>query len=111
MEHLLHAAQLVLALSVAFVWIFRYHNVVKEFTQFGLGDVTRNAVGATKIALATLLVAGIWYPALVQISALLMGLLMLSAQYFHFKIKNSFIKHLPSLLLLVLSVLIAAGQH
>ena len=69
MENLLSLAQLVLALSVAYVWIFRYHNVVKEFIQFGLNDVTRNFVGVTKIALSTLLVAGIWYTAFVQIPA------------------------------------------
>jgi hypothetical protein len=107
MENLLSLAQLVVALSVAFVWIFRYDNVVKEFKQFGLNDLTRNLVGATKIALATLLVAGIWYPSLVQISSVLMGLFMIAAQYFHFKIKNPFSKHLPSLILLILCVIIA----
>ena len=107
MENLLCLAQLVVALSVAFVWIFRYDNVVKEFTQFGLNDLTRNFVGATKIALATLLVAGIWYPLLVQISSVLMGLFMIAAQYFHFKIKNPFSKHLPSLILLMLCAIIA----
>ena len=110
MENLLCLAQLVVALSVAYVWIFRYDNVVKEFTQFGLNELTRNFVGATKIALATLLVAGIWHSSLVQIPAVLMGLFMISAQYFHFKIKNPFIKHLPSLLLLILCAIIALGS-
>jgi len=45
MENLLSLAQMVLALSVAYVWIFRYDNVVKEFRQFGLNDLTRNFVG------------------------------------------------------------------
>ena len=107
MENLSSLAQMVLALSVAYVWIFRYNNVVKEFKQFGLNDLTRNFVGASKIALATLLVAGIWYPSLVQIPSVLMGLFMISAQYFHFKIKNPLIKHLPSLILLILCAVIA----
>jgi len=111
MENLVRLAQLVLALSVAYVWIFRFHNVVKEFIQFGLNDTTRNFVGVSKIALATLLVAGIWYPTLVQIPALLMGLFMIAAQYFHFKIKNTFIKHLPSLILLILCAVIAIGSN
>lgn len=110
MENLFSLAQIVLALSVAYVWIFRYDNVIKEFRQFGLNDLTRNLVGATKIALATLLVAGIWYPSLVQISSVLMGLFMISAQYFHFKIKNPFVKHLPSLILLIISAIIAIGS-
>ncbi len=107
MENLLCLAQLVVALSVAYVWIFRYDNVVKEFKQFGLNDLTRNFVGSTKIALATLLVAGIWYPLLVQIPSVLMGLFMIAAQYFHFKIKNPFSKHLPSLILLIMCAIIA----
>ncbi len=107
MENLSSLAQMVLALSVAYVWIFRYDNVVKEFKQFGLNDLTRNFVGASKIALATLLVVGIWYPSLVQIPSVLMGLFMISAQYFHFKIKNPLIKHLPSLILLILCAVIA----
>ena len=53
MEKLLILSQLVLGLSVAFVWIFRYEHVVKEFKQFGLNDLTRNFVGAAKIAMAT----------------------------------------------------------
>jgi len=110
MENLVKLAQLTVAISVAYVWIFRYHNVLKEFKQFGLSDLTRNFIGATKISLATLLVVGIWHPSLVLIPSILMGLLMISAQYFHFKISNPFIKHLPSLILLVLSAFIALSS-
>lgn len=107
MENLINLAQLVVAISVVYVWTFRFHNVIKEFEQFGLSDLTRNLVGATKISLATLLVTGIWFPSLVLIPSILMGLLMIGAQYFHFKISNPFIKHLPSLILLALCAFIA----
>ena len=100
-------AQLVIALSVGYVWIFRFDNIVKEFKQYGLSDLTRNMIGASKIVLATLLVTGIWYPELVFIPALLMAFLMASAQFFHFKVKNPWIKHLPSLLLLAISLFVA----
>lgn len=100
-------AQLVIAVSVGYVWIFRFDNIVKEFKQYGLSDLTRNMVGASKIALATLLIAGIWFPSLVYIPALLMAFLMISAQYFHFKVKNPWSKHLPSLFLLSLSLFVA----
>ena len=107
MENLINLSQIIVAISVVYVWTFRFHNVIKEFEQFGLSDLTRNIVGATKISLATLLVVGIWYPPLVLIPSILMGLLMIGAQYFHFKISNPFVKHLPSLILLVLSIFIA----
>ena len=105
-------AQLVVALSVIYVWVFRFDNIVLEFKQYGLGDQIRTLVGATKIVLATLLVAGIWYPALVLVPALIMAALMLAAQYFHFKVNNPWIKRVPSLFLMVLSLVIAyAGPH
>jgi hypothetical protein len=107
MEKFLIIAQFTLALSVAYVWIFRYDNVVKEFKQFGLSDLIRNFVGASKISLATLLIAGVWHPSLVLLSSILMAFFMIFAQFFHFKIKNSYQKHLPSLILFILSITIA----
>ena len=103
-----HLAQIVVAVAVGYVWIFRFDNIVHEFKQYGLSDLTRTMVGATKLILATLLVVGIWYPALVLVPALLMGLLMAAAQYFHFKAHNPVSKRLPSLVLLLLCVFIAA---
>lgn len=102
-----NVAQIIVALSIGTVWIFRFDNIVKEFKQYGLSDLVRTLVGSTKIVLATLLVAGIWYPSLVLIPALLMAFLMLTAQYFHFKVKNPWQKHLPSLVLLALCIFIA----
>lgn len=102
-------AQIAVAASVAFVWIFRIHNVIKEFNQFGLNDVTRSFVGFAKTVLATLLIAGIWYPSLTLISAVLMGLFMVAAQYFHFKAGNPFKQRIPSLILLLLCVYIAVS--
>lgn len=101
-------AQLIVALSIVYVWVFRFHNIVKEFQQYGLSDLIRSIVGAAKIALSALLVAGIWYPDLVLIPALVIAFLMLSAQYFHFKVKNPWQKHIPSLFLMILCLFIAA---
>jgi len=42
MEILIKLAQMTIAASVAYVWVFRFHNFVKEFNQFGLNDLTRN---------------------------------------------------------------------
>ena len=107
MEDFIKLAQFAVAFSVYYVWIFRFHNVIKEFKSFGLSDLTRNLVGASKITLSTLLIVGIWFPTFIFIPSLLMAVFMISAQFFHFKIKNTFIKHLPSLVLLILSLVIA----
>jgi hypothetical protein len=101
-------AQVVIALSIAVVWIGRFDNIVREFRQFGLPDLVRSLVGATKISLATLLVAGIWYPSLVLVPALTMAFLMLCAQGAHFSVGNPVHKYLPSLGLLLLSLFVAA---
>ena len=101
-------AQLIVAVSIAYVWVFRFDNIEKEFNQYGLNNLTRTIVGAAKIALSTLLVAGIWYPDLILIPSLLLAFLMLSAQYFHFKTGNPWQKHIPSLFLLILCLFIAA---
>lgn len=101
-------AQLIVAISVLYVWIFRYDNVVAEFIKFGLDGVTRNLVGTTKIVLATLLITGIWHPALIQGAAIGMTAMMLMAQYFHFRVKSTLLKRVPSFILLVLSVYITS---
>lgn len=108
MENFIKLTQVAIALSVAYVWIFRFDNVARDFRQFGLSDTVRSFVGASKIAISTLLVVGIWYPSFVLIPAALMGLFMIAAQYFHYKIRNPFNKHLPSLVLLVLCAFLVA---
>lgn len=108
MENLSLIAQVIVAISIVVVWVFRYDNIVREFHQYGLSDLTRTSVGSAKIVLATLLVVGIWHSSLVLVPALIMALLMLSAQYFHFKVKNPWMKRMPSLVLLILCLFIAA---
>ena len=73
MEDFIKLAQTAVAFSVYYVWIFRFHNVLKEFKSFGLSDLTRNFVGASKITLSTLLVAGIWFPTFIFIPVLING--------------------------------------
>ena len=111
MKDLLIISQLIVAISVLFVWVFRFHNVEKEFKQFGLSITIRSAVGASKIALATLLLVGICQPCYVFYSAILMGFFMLSAQYFHFKLKNPLQQRIPSFIFLSLCVFIALQSY
>jgi hypothetical protein len=111
MISLIEIAQLIVAVSVLFVWTFRTENVAKEFNQFNLSNSVKSMVGTSKIALATLLITGIWHAELVHNSALLMGGFMLAAQLFHWKVKNPLIKKVPSFVFLVLCVWIATSSH
>ena len=111
MENIATLAQLIIAVSILIVWVFRFDNIVIEFKQYGLSDLIRSMVGASKIALATLLVVGIFYKEVVFISALLMAFLMVCAQIAHIKVKNPLSKYIPSFLLLILSLFVAAVDY
>lgn len=111
MADLSMAAQVILAASIFIVWVLRFDNVVNEFKQYRLSDLTRTLVGSAKIVLATLIVVGIWHDEFVLIPSLLMAFLMLCAQYFHFKENNPWMKRLPSLLLLLLCMFIASVSY
>ena len=111
MENIAILAQLIIAISIIVVWVFRFDNIVVEFKQYDLSDLIRSMVGASKIALATLLVVGIFYKEVVFISALLMAFLMVCAQIAHIKVKNPLSKYIPSFLLLILSLFVAAVDY
>ncbi|MEX2492055.1 MAG: DoxX family protein [Nitrospirales bacterium] len=101
-------AQLAVAACVVYVWTFCLKTLIKEFKQFGLSEQIRSIIGVIKIALATMLVLNVWYPTTpVLWPAMAMGLLMVAAQYFHYKGKTPMIKRVPSLVLLVLCVYIS----
>ena len=104
-------AQLIVSISVISVWVFRYDNIVLEFKQYDISNLLRNIVDASKISLATILILGIWYTELLVVSSLLMAFLMICAQFYHIKVKNPLIKYVPSFLLLVLSLFIAAVNY
>ena len=111
MENISLIFQIIVAVSVYFVWIFRYHNVISEFNQFGYSDIFRNFIGAAKISISALLILGICYPEVTLYSALGMAFFMLCAQLSHMRVKNPFKQRLPSLIFLLMSLFIAASQY
>jgi len=111
MENIAILAQLIIAIAILIVWVFRFDNIVVEFKQYDISDLVRSMVGASKIALATLLIVGIFYKEVVFISALLMAFLMVCAQIAHIKVKNPLSKYIPSFLLLILSLFVAAVDY
>jgi len=108
MEHISLIFQIALAISVYYVWIFRYHNVLSEFSQFGYSDLFRNFVGAAKISLSALLIMGVFYDGVTLFAALGMAVFMLGAQLTHLRFKNTLKQRIPSLILLLISLFIAA---
>jgi hypothetical protein len=111
MENFIVLSQIIIAISILIVWVFRYDNIVIEFKQYGISNLLRNIVGASKICLATILVMGIWHSEYLFAASTIMAFLMLCAQVFHFRAKNNWIKFMPSLSLLILSLFIASCYY
>ena len=88
MEYISLLFQVVVAVSVLIVWVFRYHNVITEFQQFGYSDVFRNFVGASKIATSTLLLTGICYEELRLMQRYLWLFLCLLRSFLTFGLKT-----------------------
>jgi hypothetical protein len=114
---------IILQLSVAFgllnVWILRFNKATayrggnadslrSEFAAYGLPPVFVYIIGGLKIGSAIALIAGIWIGVLVLPASLLVSFLMLGAILMHLKIKDPLKKSIPALLMLALSLGIAA---
>ena len=106
--------QLVVALGLLNVWLLRSGRATsyrggsaktlrQEFSAYGLPDAAFYVVGTLKILSAVLLIAGIWYPALVLPAAAVVAVLMVGALMMHLKVKDPAIKSLPAFLMLLMS--------
>ena len=96
-----------MAASVFFVWMVRYANIVQEFKQYGLPDWVRDLVGILKITISLMLLIGIERAPFAMEGGIGIALLMGAAFVTHLRVKNPVFKMLPSLTLLVFSVVIA----
>lgn len=111
-------AQLTLALGIYNVWILRYSKATKwrgggaknmkdEFSTYGLSPNVMMIVGFLKLFLATLLLAGIWFPTLTRPSAIGLAILMLGAIAMHVKIRDPIKKAFPALVMFLLCLFVA----
>ena len=108
MENISLACQIIVAVSVLYIWTFRYDNIVVEFKHYGYPDLLRNFVGVAKTSTSTLLILGLWYNEITIYASLSMAFFMLCAQISHIKVKNPFIKFVPSLIFLIMSLFTAS---
>ena len=112
MESFVTVVQVFLALGILNVWILRFgrpsawrggaaSDMKQEFAAYGLPVWSVGVIGALKLLCAAGLVAGIWWPALVQPSASLLIALMLGAVMMHVKVTDPPQRALPALLMLI----------
>jgi DoxX-like family len=110
MKVLMIIIQIGIALSLSYIWIFRYKNMIAEFKHFGLPDSLRIFTCVAKLAISTMLIVGIWYPTLITISLQCLTVLMIFALLAHAKVKNPIMKRVPAMTVLTLSLLLIYGN-
>ncbi|SUZ80203.1 uncharacterized protein METZ01_LOCUS33057 [marine metagenome] len=114
MENIKLIIQIVIAIGIFKVWLLNFkkpskyrggnsQNMTEEFTAYGFKHSFMKIIGFSKLSLACFLVAGIWFPNLVDISAFLIGCFMIGAIGFHVKKNDPLIKSLPAFIMLALS--------
>jgi len=106
MYNLSLSLQALVAASIFFVWVVRYQNVIEEFKQYGLPDWLRDLVGILKLTFSLMLLIGIEHKQLAVAGGVGIAFLMAGALVTHLRVKNPFIKMLPSLILLLISIFI-----
>ena len=111
MQNLTICLQALVAAAIFFVWVVRYQNIIVEFKHFGLPDWLRDSVGTLKLGLSVLLLVGIERPEMAIIGGWGVAALMACAFATHVRVKNPVFKMLPSLSLLVASLLIVFINH
>ena len=113
-------AQWIVGLGILNVWLLRSgkstsfrggaaKNMKEEFAVYGLPPWFMYLIGACKILLALMLLAGTWMPVWSGPAALGMAVLMAGAVTMHIKVKDSLTKAAPSVTVLALCILIAAN--
>ena len=117
-EYVKIAAQITIALSIYNVWFFRFNKPTRyrgknaetmkdEFISYGLPDYFVWLIGFLKVALATLLLIGIYINSLVFPASIGMAILMIGAIAMHIKVNDDIIKSLPATIFLILSLSVA----
>ena len=118
MDTLVMTLQIVIAVVIFAVWIFRPNldtnyragdakNIVEEFAVYGLPKWSVYVVGATKLTLALALIVGIWYTQLAQYAVMGMGILMVGALICHLKTRDDPLSRAaPASIMLVMCFLV-----
>ena len=108
---------LIISGTILNVWLLRLNNptpfrggdaitLIDEFKVYGLNDTVFYIVGFVKVITAIFLLMGLFYRKTIVPAAAIIGAIMLVSVYMHFKVQDSFTKHVPALLMLILSVVL-----
>lgn len=107
--------QIIIALGIVNVWFLRpgkatlyrakqAKTMKQEFKAYGFSSNFMYFIGFLKVSTAGFLLAGLWYPQLIFSAALVMAFLMLGAISMHIKVRDTFKKAFPAILMLCMSL-------
>ena len=91
----LECLKIFVAVSIFYVWVPRYFNIVEEFKQYKYPDQLRDIVGILKLTFAFMLVAKDGQYVVVASGGLI--LLMSAAFITHLRVKNNYKLFFPSM--------------
>ena len=112
-------AQTAAALWILNVWFNRFNkdtgyrggnatNMKEEFEEYGLSESTMYAVGAAKVSLAGLMLAGLVAPRVTRPASIGLATFMLGAIGMHIKVGDNVKRYLPALSVFSLATISAA---
>ena len=118
MKYIGRIAQVGAALWIYNVWFHRFNkdtgyrggeatNMREEFAEYGFPPPAMYAIGATKVGLATALLAGIFVPKFVRPAAIALAAFMLGAIGMHMKVKDPIKRATPAMTVFALSTVAA----
>ena len=103
-EVFIEALKIITAVAVYFVWVVRYDNIKKEFSDYKLPKMFRDLVGILKISSTIMLQFD--DNNLIIIGSLGIVILMLGAVGTHIQVKNPLKLMLPALTMLSIGLII-----
>lgn len=117
--YIISAIQIILAGGLINVWVLRFHKKTKyrgkgagdmraEFRAYGLPLWSMYLVGALKLGIAAVLLAGLWYPMLVPNALYILLTLMLGALAMHVKVRDPLVRSVPALGIIALCLVALA---
>ena len=117
MTLLIMALQLIIAIGLINVWLFRFNkateyrggnatNMKEEFIAYGLPVWLMYFVGAMKVSIALMLIISFWVEELLLYNLVALAGLMIAAVFMHVKVKDPLKKSYPALSILFMIALI-----
>ncbi|MFT7486019.1 MAG: hypothetical protein ACI9F9_001872 [Candidatus Paceibacteria bacterium] len=115
------ALQILVALGLLNVWLVRAtsqtryrggksNTLGQEFTAYGLPLWFFYTIGFLKVGAALMLIAGLWFPVMVQPAIMTIAALMIGALAMHLKIRDPLIRSAPAFAMLMMCTILIAQE-